>query len=82
MDIQERKDTAIEDLQEAAIRAGGRMFRRKELLAMTFEEMLSQFLPNSIEFRFQYEPKDKVVANAGIPCENWNFDDGKDIDEL
>ena len=72
-----KQEKEIEDLQEAIINAGGKFFRKDELLQMTFGEMLESFIPNSIQFNFKHV---RLEENENDPEENEN--DLKDDESL
>ena len=45
----------LEDVQKALCEAGGKFFRKKELLAMPFEKLISIFAPNGITMQVKYD---------------------------
>jgi len=53
----EIKEEILEDLQEAASRAGGKFFRKAELLQMPFEQILDSFVSNGVRIHFYISSK-------------------------
>lgn len=50
------KEDLIEDIQEVIIRAGGRLFRQREILDMQVKELLHLFVCNGIKMDVNWEP--------------------------
>ena len=49
----------LEDLQEAIVLAGGKFFRRSELLEMKLETLFGIAIPNNIKIDIKFERKRK-----------------------
>ena len=50
------KETLLEDLQEAIVQAGGRFFRKQELLSMSLQQVLEKTIPNQISINIKHKP--------------------------